>query len=143
MSAPIPYAEFDLRTGTLSKLPHPTQKQALWVAKRVWRRTMGQAWPGTWRAGRGNHRSYPRHGATGWFLVNPGQGWAGIVHDMSHTAFDYVTKRRSGWHKVVHPRVLANYAACGRSGNRHHNLGHAELERQMVKHAIALIGELD
>jgi hypothetical protein len=134
------YADFDVHAGDLAKLPHPTRKQALWVAKRVWRRAVGKAWPGKWVAGRGNHRSYSRMGRR--FLVNPGQGWSGIIHDMSHDAFEYLTMHKGGDPlRFCSPAKLADYATA-RAGNRHHNANHAALERQMVAHARELIGKL-
>ena len=131
------YAEFDLYTGTLAQLPHPTRKEALRVAKRVWRRAVGRPWPGTWRAGRGNHRSYPRNGAHGYMLVNPGQGWAGIIHDLSHTACDYLTRRKLYWGVVCSEAKLAEWQFVSRTA--HHTPSHAALERSMVEHALQLI----
>jgi hypothetical protein len=135
---PVAYVDFDLFTGTLSKLPHPTRKQALHVAKRVWRRAVGKAWPGKWVAGRGNHRSYPRIDRR--FLVNPGQGWNGIIHDMSHAAYEFLTKHKGGYRDVCSDRCLADYQSVRCEG--HHNVAHAHLERQMVRHAIELIDKL-
>ena len=134
---PSAYSEFDVRRGTLAGLPHPTRKQALSVAKRVWRRAVGKPWPGTWSAGRGNHRTYPR----GWkFLVNPGQGWAELIHDMSHEAYSQLTRCTGHYKRICSEAKLLDYKACGWGReNKHHNANHAALERQMVAHALELI----
>lgn len=134
------YADFDVHSGTLAKLPHPTRKQAIWLAKRVWRRAVGRAWPGTWAAGRGNHRTYPR----GWrFLVNPGQGWAELIHDMSHHAYGQLTRHGGHYKRICSAGKLDEYRACGWGReHRHHNVNHAHLERQMVAHAIELLAHL-
>jgi hypothetical protein len=58
-----------------------TGVEAVQAGKRLYRLVMGTTWKGKWKAGRGNHRTYPR-GST--FLINPGQGWHNMVHDLSH-----------------------------------------------------------
>jgi hypothetical protein len=73
-------------------LPKLTGPEALAAAKLLWRKAMGRAWPGKWKLGRGNHRSYPRFQE---FLVNPGQGWEGMVHDLSHAAYSRLCGRQS------------------------------------------------
>jgi hypothetical protein len=144
----LAYEDFDVHHGTLAKLAHPTRAQAIWVARRIWRRAAGKAWPGTWVAGRGNHRTYPRGSR---FLVNPGQGWAEIVHDMSHELYSRVCREnyRNGKHGrslYFSFKVKQDFEFCGRpTGNwrtSHHNPSHALLERQMVAHAIELIAKL-
>jgi len=128
------YHDFDLYGGQLAKLPHPTRKQAVALARRIWRRAVGKAWPGSWKAGRGNHRTYPRGRV---YLVNPGQGWNGIIHDMSHTAYLYLTRRKRDYREVCSAAALADYASVPAKG--HHTLGHAWLERRMVAHALELL----
>jgi hypothetical protein len=91
-------------------LPTMTGVEAIRAAKRLYRRTMGKAWPGTWKAGRGNHRTYPRGSV---FLVNPGQGWHDMVHDLSHYC-----------HRKLYPT------------HRPHAHSHAEVERDMIRHVL-------
>lgn len=131
------YSEFDVYSGTLARLPHPSGKEAIAVARRVWRRAVGKSWPGTWSAGRGNHRTYPR----GWtFLVNPGEGWAEIIHDMSHHAYSQLTRHGGHYKRICSEAKLKDYQAAGWGReNRHHNPNHAALEKRMVAHAIELL----
>jgi hypothetical protein len=130
------YEDFDVHHGALAKLPHPTRAQAIWVAKRIWRRAAGKAWYGTWVPGRGNHRTYPRGSR---FLVNPGQGWAEIVHDMSHHLYHCAVCQRS---RVCGKRVLDDFRSVKTTWRAHHTPSHALLERQMVAHALELIAKL-
>lgn len=92
-------------------LPALTGPEAIAAARRLWRLATGKSWPGTWKAGRGNHRTYPRPGRV--FLVNPGQGWHDLVHDLSHAA---------------HRRV--------NRGQAPHSGAHARLEALMIRHIV-------
>src|SRR5262245_26109782 len=91
-------------------LPKLSGIEAMRAAKRLYRMTMGKAWPGTWKPGRGNHRTYPRGSV---FLVNPGQGWHDMVHDLSHYC-----------HRRLYP------------GHRPHAPSHAEVERDMIRRVV-------
>ena|SRR5215831_17548305 len=97
-------------TWPAGPLPKMTGIEALRAAKRLYRLVMERPWPGQWTIGRGNHRTYPRSGV---FLVNPGQGWHDLVHDLSHQCF-----------REMHP------------GARPHAPGHAYVERQMIAHVV-------
>jgi hypothetical protein len=72
-----------------------TGVEAVQAGKRLYRLVMGTTWKGKWKAGRGNHRTYPR-GST--FLINPGQGWHNMVHDLSHYC-----------HRQLHPGQRPHY----------------------------------
>jgi hypothetical protein len=89
-----------------------TGVEAVQAGKRLYRLVMGTTWKGKWKAGRGNHRTYPR-GST--FLINPGQGWHNMVHDLSHYC-----------HRQLHP------------GQRPHDGRgtHAFIERTMIQHVV-------
>ena len=87
--------------------------EAIRAAKRLYRLVMGKPWHGTWKAGRGNHRTYPRWKTGPVFLVNPGQGWHDMVHDLSHAC----------WRRM-------------KPGARPHAAGHAYVERQMIEYVV-------
>lgn len=154
------YEDIDLHsrkaTAWPSQLPKLTGEEAIQAAKRLWRNAVGLAWPGTWKAGRGNHRTYPRGSV---FLVNPGQGWDGMVHDLSHQAYKSLTQNRrtnypifwrGEWRTTRGPTIAVNkmtFPICSDAkmlnyehvrtrtagGNRiHHSDAHAELERAMI-----------
>lgn len=143
-------------------LPKMTGEEAVRAAKRLWRKAVGLPWPGTWKAGRGNHRTYPR-GTT--FLVNPGQGWDGMVHDLSHQAYKYLTTPRpreihlgwwmgrdKGWSRsrtigtregmqpICSNAKIADFehVKARDSGGRriHHSDAHAALEREMIRTVV-------
>jgi hypothetical protein len=97
-------------------LPKMSRPEAIAAASKLWRKVAGEDWPGTWAAGRGNHRTYPRGRR---FLVNPGQGWKLMVHDLSHAA-----------HRRLNP------------GKTPHAGGHARIESEMIRHVVAM-GWLD
>jgi hypothetical protein len=95
-----------------AELPKMTGHEAIRAGKRLYRLAMGSAWKGKWKAGRGNHRTYPR-GNT--FLVNPGQGWHDMVHDLSHYC-----------HRRLHP-----------DHKPHDGRGtHAFIEKTMIEHVV-------
>lgn len=143
------YADIDLHRSKApawpdGDLPKLTGDEAIRAAKRLWRNAVGKAWPGTWKAGRGNHRTHPRGTV---FLVNPGQGWRDMVHDLSHSAYKRLTTPGGTWAIIKGRRIptcsaskLANYQHVKRrtaGGNRiHHSDAHAELEREMIRMVI-------
>lgn len=97
-------------TWPKGELPKMTGAEAIRAAKRLYWLVMEKRWPGTWKAGRGNHRSYPRGSV---FLVNPGQGWHDMVHDLSHAC----------WRRM-------------KPGVRPHAAGHAYIERLMIEQVV-------
>lgn len=137
------YAAIDLHGGSSKTiwppepLPPMTRAEAISAGKRLWRRFAGRGWPGTWRAGRGNHRIYPRGSV---MLVNPGLGWRRFVHDLSHCLYDHMT-RTSGhylWVKshrlpVLSQAVIDNYKTAR---PKDHTDDHAHLEKAMVAMVI-------
>jgi|ERR1051326_349146 hypothetical protein len=145
MSVSESYRDFDLHGGGglwPASIPSMTGPEAVAAAKKLWRKFAGRSWPGTWKKGRGNHRSYPRDTV---FLVNPGQGWKGVVHDLSHALWDRLTIAPR--HSTIGPRlrvkgemrqllskaVFDEYRSCRNNG---HTFEHAQLERAMIQMVI-------
>jgi hypothetical protein len=131
------------------KAPLPTIPRAavLPLVRKVWRRALGRAWPGTWALGRGNHRSYPRHAK---FLVNPDRGLDRMIHDMSHAAYDILTRQKGmqcvdGSQGILvwgRWETAASAARCNEfeyAPRKDHNAAHARLEAEMLAHLRELL----
>jgi len=143
----LPYNDIDVhrRTGTRwpdGELPRLSRKEAISAAKRLWRRAMGKAWPGTWQPGYGNVRTRPRGKV---FIVNPGQGWRDIVHELSHSAYARLVGHRQRmlylgngeWADTASDQRRDNFRHVrrfdGAGRYRHHTNAHAEIEREMIQ----------
>jgi len=152
------YTGIHYGTGTTWPRPLPklTGPEALAAAKVLWRKAMGRAWPGTWKTGRGNHRTYPRAQE---FLVNPGQGWEGMIHDLSHAAYSRLcgrTSQRLTVVKVIKPphdnprytgksylvRTVHDLTSKAKQDDystalrKPHSPDHAAIERMMIQTVI-------
>jgi len=145
MSVSESYQDFDLHGGGglwPPAIPSMTGPEAVAAAKKLWRKFAGRAWPGTWKTGRGNHRSYPRDTV---FLVNPGQGWKGVVHDLSHALWDRMTvaprhstfgprlRVKGEMRQLLSKAVYDEYKTCRNNG---HTVVHAHLERAMIQMVV-------
>lgn len=91
-----------------------------------------------WKAGRGNHRTYPRGTV---FLVNPGQGWSAMIHDLSHAAHSRLCGRISQYiYDKDRRRVLVMSAAMQDDyknvRRKPHSSSHASIERDMIRMVI-------
>lgn len=94
-----------------SEVPALTAEEAVRAARKLWRWGMGRRFTGRVEVTSGNRRTWTRSGT---LLVNPGHGWVGFIHDMSHLLW---------W-------------AANDSDTRPHEKGHAKLELAMRKLAL-------
>jgi len=92
-------------------VPTLTGPEAASAARRLYRFGMKRAWKGPVKLTSGNRYTWIYHGE---LRVNPGKGWRGLVHDMSHLV-----------HRYQHP---------DKSG---HDMRHEFLEGEMVAYVIA------
>jgi hypothetical protein len=138
------YRPINVHGGTVWPKPLPTLTgpEAIAVAKRLWRDATGKAWPGKWQLTSGNRRTWP-DGMT--FMVNPDQGWRGMVHDLSHAAHNRLVGRVSQYvpitvktpggraflrrEMVVSETKRDNYRTASK---RPHSDDHVLIEKRMI-----------
>ena len=118
MSIKAAYAPIDIHKGNgwPDVVPPLTENAAVNAVRRLYRFSCGEAMPksmtieitsGNRRASdwrwNGDHRS---------FFINPGKGWAELIHDLSHD-FDYIV-----------------------NGSSSHNKHHARFERKLIREVV-------
>lgn len=117
MSIKAAYAPIDIHKGNgwPDVVPPLTEKDAINAVRRLYRFSCG-SWPysQTIKITSGNRRAadWRWDGDHRCFFINPGKGWAELIHDLSHD-FDYIV-----------------------NGSSSHNKHHARFERKLIKEVI-------